>query len=97
MAFYRPASWQKPLSLLLLCAALALLLPADAASALESGQDDAAQPRYDAFTVVDQAVTAARSVRGMAAQARRAMHEKGEGLPQNAAREREARAKTGVA
>ncbi len=53
----------------LLCAALALLLPADAASALESGQDDAAQPRYDAFTVVDQAVTAARSVRGMAAQA----------------------------
>ena len=24
MAFYRPASWQKPLSLLLLCAALAL-------------------------------------------------------------------------
>jgi 16S rRNA (cytosine967-C5)-methyltransferase len=49
----------------LLCAALALLLPVASADA---GRDPS-QPVYDAFTVVDQSVEAARSVRGMAAQA----------------------------
>lgn len=47
----------------LLCAALALLLP-ESATGL-----DAPRPLYGAFTVVDQSVEAARSVRGMAPQA----------------------------
>ncbi|MBA4257170.1 MAG: 16S rRNA (cytosine(967)-C(5))-methyltransferase RsmB [Polaromonas sp.] len=51
----------------LLCAALALLLPL--ANAHAPVGRDPSQPMYDAFTVVDQAVEAARAVRGMAGQA----------------------------